>query len=71
LLEARVCASQVNPREEHDIEGDDGFSCGSCCITRVFTLVEDMESGVKALDDLVALFLCDAWRLGKIMESLA
>jgi hypothetical protein len=56
---------QVNPREEHDIGGDDGLSCGSRCSTRISTLVEDMDSGVNTLHDFVALFLWDAWRLGK------
>jgi hypothetical protein len=51
----RVCAIHVNPREEHDIEDDDG-SYGSCCSTRVSTLVEDMESGANPLHDFGASF---------------
>jgi hypothetical protein len=53
----------VNPREEHDVGDDDGYY-GSCCSTRVSTLVEDMESGANALHDFGALFLWDV-RLGK------
>jgi hypothetical protein len=38
----------INPREEHDVGGDDG-SCGFCCSTRVSTLVEDMESATPCI----------------------
>jgi hypothetical protein len=55
---------QVNPREEHDDGGDDGLSYGSCCSTRVLTLVEDMRKGASTLDEIATFFLCDAWRLG-------
>lgn len=55
---------QVNPIEEYYV-GDNDCSCGSCCSARVYTLVEDMESGAIALHDLVALFLCDAWGRGQ------
>jgi hypothetical protein len=46
LVRHKVCAMQVNPREEHDIGGDDGLFYSSCCSTRVSTLVEDIESGL-------------------------
>jgi hypothetical protein len=54
----KVCDIHVNPREEHDIEYDDG-SCGSCCSTRVSILVENMESGVNAFHGFGALFFWD------------
>lgn len=41
----------VNPREDND-----GYF-GSCCSTRVSTLVEDMENGANTLHDFGALFL--------------
>jgi hypothetical protein len=63
FCDARVCAMHINPREEHDVGGDDGYY-GSCCSTRVSTLVEDMESGANALHDFGALFFWDV-RLGK------
>jgi hypothetical protein len=53
----------INPREEHDIQGDDGF-CGSCCSTRVSSLVEDMESGANSFHCFGALFFWDV-RLGQ------
>lgn len=62
--EARVYAMHVNPRKEHDVGYDDD-SCRSYCSTRVSILVEDMESGVNTLHGFGALFLWDAWRLGK------
>jgi hypothetical protein len=55
----------LNPREEHEVGGDDGLSCGSYHSARVFTLVEDIESRANALHYFVALFLLDAWRLWK------
>jgi len=63
--DARVCATQVNPREEHDIGEDDGLSCGSCCSTKVSTLGEGVKRRDNTSDDCVSLFLCDAWRLGQ------
>jgi hypothetical protein len=53
----------INPREEHDVGGDDG-SCGSYCSTRFSTLVEDVESGVNTLHGFGALFFWDV-RVGK------
>jgi hypothetical protein len=55
---------QVNCREENNVGGDNDLSYGSCCSTRVSTLVADMKRRANALDDFVA-FLCDAWRLGQ------
>jgi len=52
----------VKPKE-HDVEDDNGYY-GSCCSTRVSTLVEDMKSNTNALHDFGALFLWDV-RLGK------
>jgi hypothetical protein len=49
---------RINPSKEHDIGDDDGY-CGSCCSTRVSTLVEDRESGDNTLHDFGAFFLCD------------
>ena len=34
-------------------------------ITLVSTLVKDMRRRANALDKILALFLCDAWRLGQ------
>jgi hypothetical protein len=56
--DARICVMYVNPREEHDIEYGDGYY-GSCCSTRVSTLVEDMSNGANALHDIGSLFLWD------------
>jgi hypothetical protein len=53
----------INPKEEHNVGGDDG-SCGSCCSTRVSTLLKDMESGANTLHGFGDLFFWDV-RLGK------
>jgi hypothetical protein len=49
LRNARVCALQVNTREEQDTRESNDLSCQA-----------------SALDDFAALFLRDAWRLGKV-----
>jgi hypothetical protein len=54
--DASVYAIHVNPGEVHDVGDDDG-SYGSCCNTRVSTLVIDIESGASALHDFGAFFL--------------
>jgi hypothetical protein len=59
----RVCPIHVNPREEHDVE--DVVSCyASCCTTRIFIVVEDMESGTNTLYGFGTLFVWDV-KLGK------
>jgi hypothetical protein len=48
----------IIPREKHVVGSDDG-SCGSCCSTRVSTLVEDIESRASTLCGFGALFVWD------------
>ena len=53
----------INSREEHDVGGVDGYY-GSCCGTRVSTIVEDIKSADNSFHDFGAFFFWDM-RLGK------
>jgi hypothetical protein len=68
LVMTRVCATHVNPREEHDVEDDNGCY-GSCCSTKVLTLEKDMENRANALHGFGALLFWDVW-LGQDHEVL-
>ena len=63
----KVCVIHVNPREEYTISHDGYYV--SCCNTKVYTLVEDMESRFNTLYVSRYLFL---WyvRLGKYPRVL-